>query len=196
MPRARKNPPLKPLRTCPVCGIEFRQKPGRGGVQVYCDEHKNTHAKGLIDRRFKNVQPRLGYYRSRLCIECGKEYQPTSGGQKYCPEHIGVDRWRLQNLEKSRELARLNTRRYRHKREFGDAFIYEKLVARDGERCGICNRAPADGMHLAVDHCHTTGRIRGLLCSRCNTGLGYFEEDPDRLSAAARYAARCLELKE
>lgn len=43
---------------------------------------------------------------------------------------------------------------------------------------------------LAVDHCHDTGRIRGLLCSDCNVGIGLFGDDPARIVAALDYVRR------
>lgn len=52
--------------------------------------------------------------------------------------------------------------------------------------CAIC-RQPEVGRRLAVDHCHATGRIRGLLCSRCNTALGLLDDSGDRLRKAADY---------
>jgi hypothetical protein len=43
-------------------------------------------------------------------------------------------------------------------------------------RCAICRKQCATGRHLAVDHDHVTGRVRGLLCFRCNTSLARYEE--------------------
>jgi hypothetical protein len=54
-------------------------------------------------------------------------------------------------------------------------------------RCAICGAERRSLRVLAVDHCHDTGRIRGLLCQDCNLGMGQFEDDPALLEAAARY---------
>lgn len=58
--------------------------------------------------------------------------------------------------------------------------------------CAICKKTETwvrDGkvFRLSVDHCHDTGKIRGLLCKACNTGIGYFLHDPELLQAAIRY---------
>jgi len=58
-------------------------------------------------------------------------------------------------------------------------------------RCAICKRTEAQiGQRLFVDHCHKTGRVRGLLCRTCNSGLGFFRDDSDLMWQAFAYLAR------
>jgi hypothetical protein len=61
-------------------------------------------------------------------------------------------------------------------------------VAQNG-RCAICLEVPS-GRGFHVDHCHQTGRIRGLLCRGCNLALGNMKDDPHRLKRAADYLGR------
>jgi Recombination endonuclease VII len=61
---------------------------------------------------------------------------------------------------------------------------YRAILERQGNACAICKRS---GVRLYIDHCHVTRMVRRLLCGRCNTGLGFFSDDPDRLRAAADY---------
>lgn len=63
----------------------------------------------------------------------------------------------------------------------------EEYEAKIAEGCSICG---AHGPRMAMDHCHTTGKVRAPLCSNCNNGLGRFLDRPDLLRAAADYLER------
>lgn len=62
----------------------------------------------------------------------------------------------------------------------------QRMRERQGDACAIC-REPFGEKTPHLDHDHSTGRPRGLLCSFCNTGLGLFRESPERLIAAAEF---------
>ena len=64
---------------------------------------------------------------------------------------------------------------------------YEMMLKRQHYGCKICGQQCPTGKRLAVDHCHHTGMICGLLCSSCNTALGSFNDDVNRLNLAAQY---------
>ncbi len=63
---------------------------------------------------------------------------------------------------------------------------YQKLWAQSGGVCPICKEG-LTAASVAIDHCHATGKVRGLLCRRCNRGLGIFRDDPEALRRAAAY---------
>lgn len=67
---------------------------------------------------------------------------------------------------------------------------YLALMLEQGGKCAVCGCAPDPERALAIDHDHATGEVRGLLCTRCNLGLGYFGDDPARLLAARDYLLR------
>lgn len=69
---------------------------------------------------------------------------------------------------------------------------YDDLVQRQGGVCRICSGPPVGrGAHLHVDHDHETGRVRGLLCTRCNLMIGCAIDDVRVLRAAAAYLEDC-----
>lgn len=66
--------------------------------------------------------------------------------------------------------------------------LYNELREKQDYRCAICGRHEETiQIRLAVDHCHLTGQVRGLLCASCNQGLGYLGDDYESLIAATKY---------
>jgi hypothetical protein len=62
------------------------------------------------------------------------------------------------------------------------------LELRATKVCEICRKTEDDnGRRLAVDHCHITGKVRGILCNGCNRGIGYLGDDVERLENAIKY---------
>jgi hypothetical protein len=64
---------------------------------------------------------------------------------------------------------------------------YKCMLHEQDGGCAICGDAPNERISLHIDHDHGTGEIRGLLCFRCNGGLGQFKENSGRLVRAAEY---------
>ena len=88
-----------------------------------------------------------------------------------------------------REKHRVRTRRSQRKMVFERVYgisleDYDVMFERQGGACAICKRT---GVTLCVDHCHLTGEVRGLLCIRCNSAIGFCSDDPAVLLAAAEY---------
>lgn len=81
------------------------------------------------------------------------------------------------------------TRKSMLKREYGiTPEDYERMLAEQDGVCAICQKTDVVvGRRLAVDHCHKTGKVRGLLCSHCNTAIGRFEDDTDAIQRAIDY---------
>lgn len=72
---------------------------------------------------------------------------------------------------------------------------YLALLTIQGGKCAICGVAQNDHgrwRRLNLDHDHKTGRVRGLLCTKCNSALGYFSDTPGRLRRAADYLEGAL----
>lgn len=77
------------------------------------------------------------------------------------------------------------TRQYRYR--YGITLEdYEAMLERQDGGCAICGRPP-QGKRLSVDHNHSNGRVRGLLCVRCNSAVGLLDDDPTWSRRAEAY---------
>lgn len=64
---------------------------------------------------------------------------------------------------------------------------WDNMFAGQGFQCGACGGEDPLGANWATDHCHKTGKVRGILCSRCNLALGMAKDNPKTLRALAEY---------
>lgn len=150
-------------------------------------------------KRCGEARPALEFYayattpdgRHSWCKPCCRKYarerRATPKGKAYQRE---------QNLKRLLDPAKVAKRnadmKTRWLRLYGlTPEAYDALLDAQGDRCGICGEpgTPWPDRNLAVDHCHDSDVVRGLLCRHCNTGLGAFRDAPARLLKAIEYLA-------
>lgn len=90
---------------------------------------------------------------------------------------------RLQNPQKYRDAGRQLSREWRFRKYKISLSEYNCMVEMQGGQCGICK----EKKKLYVDHCHETGKVRGLLCQLCNSGLGLMKDNIATLKNAIIY---------
>jgi len=64
---------------------------------------------------------------------------------------------------------------------------YDTMLEKQNNVCAICYKMNKNGKRFIIDHCHQTGRVRGLICHNCNVGIGLLGEDRTILSSAINY---------
>ena len=67
---------------------------------------------------------------------------------------------------------------------------YEEMLQAQAGVCAICQQICAKNTRLSIDHHHDTGKVRGLLCNNCNTGIGLLKDDSKIIASAASYVNR------
>jgi hypothetical protein len=97
-----------------------------------------------------------------------------------------TQRWRAAN----RELVLLSYKKHDLKRFYNMTIeTWNTLFEAQGRCCAVC-KSPYPGRkngQWSTDHCHTTKKVRGILCNGCNLTLGHVKDDPERLRMLAQY---------
>ena len=107
---------------------------------------------------------------------------------KYSPEA-----WKRRS-ERSKKYKQENPDKAWHNRYIAQTYKvtkeqYDALLASQGGFCAICG-GPPDRLFYCIDHSHKTGKIRGLLCHKCNSGIGMFQECLANIKKAVEYIER------
>ncbi len=130
--------------------------------------------------------------RIRNCQHCGKEFSLDDEGalKKYCSLKCrGQFHWQKGGAKyRHSEKGKDTMFAWRLRSQFGiTPAEYESLLTQQNNSCAICKREEPTGYGWHVDHCHTTKKVRGILCSMCNQGLGLFQDNTSSLKEAVKY---------
>lgn len=189
---------------CLGCSVIYE----RITAQFYSKRAKHSGCAGCVQRR----------QRGAVYIDDGKKICGKCSEPKHLDEfHNDKTRWdgkfawckRCSNehtgkikaaLQKNRDPHYLAVRRRSRDREnYGDATIFHTLIDSQGGKCIICKRDydPRAVPRFAIDHCHKTHVIRGVLCGRCNNGLGCANDDIEILEGMIAYLRNnvCIPIK-
>ncbi|MGW2636881.1 endonuclease VII domain-containing protein [Streptomyces sp. NPDC001348] len=158
-----------------------RDKNRRDGLQPRCREcvaeYSAAHYRRRREAMGKPVREKVEVPAGhKLCRTCG-EVKPHSDWHRNATASDG--------LSTRCKACRVAQGRQGHlKRQYGlTEAERDELIAAQGGVCCICLAAPP----AHVDHCHETGRVRGVLCFSCNAALGQFKDQPDAIRRAAAY---------
>lgn len=158
-------------------------KSGSGPYQKICDGCKNHFFARMINQRY--CKPECARKKTfavlRKCQCCGDDFLGFRVDKKVCgkPECL-------------KSLSHTNSLTWRARMLGITEDQYWKMSESQHGLCSICKK-PETQIHkgklsnLSIDHDHVTGKIRGLLCSRCNHGLGHFKDDISSLKNAIEY---------
>lgn len=177
----------------PLSDVPIPRRPPADGWRVQC-------ACGWSAQPFARSFQADQAYREHLmtvvphCSDCGTEtfpYRRSKSAAHLCKScsYKRTKAWKQANPKMWERSARKSHLQKQYGLSVED---YEALLAQQRGKCAICGSEPGDsrGFRPHVDHCHETGRVRGILCGRCNIGLGSFRDDPNLLCAAISYLQR------
>jgi len=131
---------------------------------------------------------------TKKCSKC-REYKDIAEFSKNRCKKDGLNQeCKICNRQSHKEARNKgHTRWHDLKKNFGiTKQEYESILKEQGYKCAICGHPHVEekGSRLHLDHCHTTGIIRGLLCKHCNLGLGHFKDNRFLLHVASSYLER------
>lgn len=139
-----------------------------------------------------------GQFKYKCKCSCGNEIVVAGGSLKtnntkscgcYSKDMARTRLYKHGRSDKSRDDYYDYHREYHIKRKYGLSIDqYNDMICAQDGKCVICGYLFGQRKgDISVDHCHSTNKVRGLLCDLCNRGLGYFKDDVQALSNAINY---------
>lgn len=137
--------------------------------------------------RAPDCHPERAYRARGMCDRCYYAWLKTNN-----PEYVERQRekartWRRRNGNPKRIRTKEHNRKKTLKKYGLTPERYDEWLRQQGGVCALCFRLPVSGRRLHVDHCHDTGRVRGILCYQCNAYLGVVEKDEAILKRLSTY---------
>jgi hypothetical protein len=100
--------------------------------------------------------------------------------RSYARDSSRIDKYEKERRKEKPEAFRAIQLKRRYGMSLDD---FDQMLKAQGGLCALCLTKPA----VDVDHCHSNGKVRALLCRACNLGLGMFSDKPEMLRKAASY---------
>ena len=158
----------------------------RPSIAATCHPERKHYGKGLCRPCWSKVRrasdPDRTSAMNRATYQRHAAHRRAHARLRYYADREGAIR--RSNAWNAAHPERVRDRSLRRRYGVGMEEYRDNLVGQAG-RCLICLRVP--GHNLVIDHDHTTGRFRGLLCNPCNRAIGHLRDDPVRAASAARY---------
>jgi len=173
-----------------LCKRCYNKKWRTENRERYLEAHRNRQYRYIeSDRDGYNAKQRV-YTRKRYAEDEDFRAAALESGKKYYRENKEAHRETMNKWYRENKDHCID---YRLQREYNITLAeYDKMLEAQGGGCWICGKTPEEnGMRLAVDHNHKTGRVRGILCSFCNTALGKFDDSVGLLARAIEYLEVC-----
>jgi hypothetical protein len=190
-------------KRCTTCGEEkelsefYKQKRGKYGVSsicILCEKSPSARRDFLVSKGFKLCKvcdlekPLSEFYKDKNCGDGHDSICKICDKEKYKPNRK-ITRKKYKNQDINRALQR----------DYGITLNeYNKMLESQNDVCAICGKEETQKnqfgvIRLSVDHDHKTGKVRGLLCSKCNRAIGLLNDRIEILDKASDYLKKYKE---
>lgn len=134
--------------------------------------------------------------RTKRCKKCYDKWRVDTKEERFLKYKEYQKQWYQKNkprllkeaVERSKNLSFDKRKSYIIKSKYGvNIDTFNNMLKDHNSKCKICGKEHSENKSLHIDHCHKTGKVRGLLCNKCNQGLGFFQDNINLMKKAIKY---------